>query len=101
MLDFARPAEAIGATTSTLEKTEHTVADHGRLRLVDPNTVIEVVFDAIQRSNRHGSGFALRFPRIVRLRDDKPPSKIDTLSRVRELHERYFARATPPAAETG
>ena len=82
---------------------EHTVADHGHLRLVEPNTVIEVAFDAIQRSNRHKSGFALRFPRIVRLRDDKPPSEIDTLSRVRELHERYFTRGTPLAevAETG
>ena len=82
---------------------EHTLADHGHLRLVEPNTVIEVAFDAIQRSNRHKSGFALRFPRIVRLRYDKLASDIDTLSRVRELHERYFARGAPLAevAETG
>jgi DNA ligase-1 len=96
---------------------EHTLADHGHVRLVEPNTVIEVAFDAIQRSTRHdrrkttfppypgppppggreGSGFALRFPRIVRLRQDKPPAEIDTLSRVRELHERYFARGAPLA----
>ena len=82
---------------------EHTLADHGHVRLVEPNTVIEVAFDAIQRSNRHRSGFALRFPRIVRLRYDKLASDIDTLSRVRELHERYFARGAPLAevAETG
>ena len=80
----------------------NTVADHGRVRVVEPNTVIEVAFDSIQRSARHRSGFALRFPRIVRLRPDKPVSEIDTLDRVRELHERYFARLTPLAevAET-
>jgi DNA ligase-1 len=79
---------------------EHTLADHGHVRLVEPNTVIEVAFDAILRSNRHGkdgSGFALRFPRIVRLRPDKPPAEVDSLSRVRELHERYFARGVPLA----
>jgi DNA ligase 1 len=94
---------------------EHTLADHGHVRLVEPNTVIEVAFDAILKSTRHdrrktphpgppppggreereGSGFALRFPRIVRLRLDKPPAEIDTLSRVRDLHERYFARGAP------
>jgi DNA ligase-1 len=73
---------------------ENTVADHGRTRVVEPNTVVEVAFDSIQRSARHRSGFALRFPRIVRLRPDKPVAEIDTLARVRELHERYFARGT-------
>jgi len=76
---------------------ENTVADYGRTRVVDPNTVIEVAFDSIQRSTRHRSGFALRFPRIARLREDKPVAEIDTLARVRELHERYFARLTPLA----
>ncbi len=71
---------------------EHTVADHGRSRQVEPNTVIEVAFDAIMRSARHRSGFALRFPRIVRLRPDKPVAEIDTLARVEELHERHFGR---------
>ena len=59
--------------------------------------MIEVAFDSIQRSARHRSGFALRFPRIVRLREDKPVAEIDTLARVRELHERYFARLIPLA----
>jgi DNA ligase-1 len=76
---------------------EHTVADHGRARLVEPDTVIEVAFDAIQRSTRHHSGFALRFPRIVRLRRDKPAAEIDTLARVEELYERHFGRAVPLA----
>ncbi len=70
----------------------HTLADHGRRRTVEPNTVIEVAFDAIQRSARHRSGFALRFPRIVRLRRDKPPSDIDTLAHVAELYERSSGR---------
>jgi DNA ligase 1 len=76
---------------------DHTLADHGAARLVEPDTVIEVAFDAIQRSGRHRSGYALRFPRIVRLRPDKPVPEIDTLSRVRDLHDRYFARGTPLA----
>jgi DNA ligase-1 len=74
---------------------EHTVADHGRVRLVEPNVVVEIAFDAIQRSNRHRSGFALRFPRIVHLRHDKPPSEADTLDRVRHLYDRYFGQLTP------
>jgi DNA ligase-1 len=52
---------------------------------------MEVAFNNLQKSNRHSSGFALRFPRIVRLRDDKPVSEIDTLSRVREI----FASQSP------
>jgi len=61
----------------------HTLRDLGRARLVEPNTVIEVAFDQVQASDRHDSGFALRFPRIVRLRPDKPVSDIDTLETVR------------------
>jgi DNA ligase-1 len=65
----------------------HTVKDFGRVRLVEPDTVIEVAFDQVQRSNRHTSGYALRFPRIVRLRPDKPVSEIDTLEEVRSIAE--------------
>jgi DNA ligase-1 len=57
---------------------------------VRPEVVLEVAFDSIQHSNRHASGFALRFPRIARIRDDKPVEEIDTLERVEELYERYF-----------
>ena len=62
----------------------------GRVRAVRPEVVLEVAFDGIQRSARHKSGFALRFPRIVRLRPDKPVAEIDTLERVAELHERLL-----------
>ena len=67
---------------------DHTVKDQGFRRTVEPTVVLEVAFNNIQRSNRHASGYALRFPRIVRLRPDKPASEIDTADRVRELFER-------------
>jgi len=73
------------------ELTEHflasTVQDLGRARIVRPDTVIEVAFDQIQESDRHDSGYAMRFPRIVRLRPDKPVSEIDTLDTVRAIAE--------------
>ena len=64
---------------------EHTVQDYGRVRTVIPGTVIEVAFDQIQPSDRHESGYAMRFPRIARLRPDKPVSEIDTLETVRQI----------------
>jgi len=66
---------------------EHTIARFGRYRQVDPTVVVEVAFDVIVRSNRHQSGFSLRFPRIAALRPDKPVDEIDTLETVRALYE--------------
>jgi DNA ligase-1 len=66
---------------------EHTIARFGRYRQVEPTVVVEVAFDVIVRSNRHQSGFSLRFPRIAALRPDKPPDEIDTLDTVRALYE--------------
>jgi DNA ligase-1 len=66
---------------------EHTTDDRGFQRDVEPSIVLEVAFNNIQRSERHDSGFALRFPRIVRLRPDKPVVEIDTLARVREIFD--------------
>ncbi|MCI0354174.1 MAG: ATP-dependent DNA ligase [Acidobacteria bacterium] len=66
---------------------EHTIADEAWRRLVEPKIVLEVAFNAVMRSNRHDSGYALRFPRILRIRSDKPPAEIDTLERVREIFE--------------
>jgi DNA ligase-1 len=63
----------------------HTVRQFGRFRLVEPTIVVEVAFDVIQRSTRHQSGFALRFPRIVRLRLDKSADEIDSLQTVERL----------------
>ncbi|HEV2262246.1 MAG TPA: ATP-dependent DNA ligase [Candidatus Rubrimentiphilum sp.] len=59
---------------------------------VEPEIVLEVAFDIIQPSHLHASGFALRFPRIVRIRDDKPPSEIDTLDRVKEIYREMLVR---------
>ncbi len=59
---------------------------------VEPKIVIEVAFDVIQKSDLHESGFALRFPRIVRVRDDKPPEEIDTLERVRNIYAEMLKR---------
>jgi len=69
-----------------------TVARYGPVRAVAPEVVIEVSFDSIQRSNRHKSGYALRFPRIVRLRPDKAPADTATLEEVRNLYQRLSVR---------
>ncbi|HXM34476.1 MAG TPA: ATP-dependent DNA ligase, partial [Pyrinomonadaceae bacterium] len=67
----------------------HTVQEfaHGRVHIVEPKIVLEVTFDRVQESKRHKSGYALRFPRILRLRSDKRPDEIDTLETVRKLVE--------------
>jgi DNA ligase 1 len=59
---------------------------------VEPAIVLEVAFDVIAPSDLHESGFSLRFPRIVRIRDDKPAKEIDTLERVREIYAEMLAR---------
>jgi DNA ligase-1 len=64
---------------------DHTTRDEGFRRAVEPKIVLEVAFNAITQSERHDSGYALRFPRIVRLRPDKPVEEVDTLERVREI----------------
>jgi DNA ligase-1 len=64
---------------------EHTVAKFGPVREVERGLVLEVAFDAAQRSKRHKSGVALRFPRISRLRTDKPAAEADRLETVLRL----------------
>jgi DNA ligase-1 len=65
---------------------EHTIEDFGGWRTVEPTIVLEVAFNNLMRSERHNSGFAMRFPRIMRIRTDKPVEEIDTLSRVEDLY---------------
>jgi DNA ligase-1 len=72
---------------------EHTISRHGRYRVVEPAIVVEVAFDVIMRSARHASGFALRFPRIARIRDDKGPPEADTLATVARLWQDLQAGA--------
>jgi DNA ligase-1 len=69
---------------------EHTIDDQGFRRTVEPKIVLEVAFNAVMKSDRHESGFALRFPRILRLRPDKTPTQIDTLERVEEIYQRQL-----------
>ena len=59
---------------------------------VEPEIVLEIAFDVIQKSDLHESGFSLRFPRIVRVRDDKPAEDVDTIERVREIYGEMLAR---------
>lgn len=66
---------------------DHTIARHGRYREVEPTVVVEIAFDVIVRSRRHGSGFSLRFPRIHALRRDKSVDEVDTVETVTALYE--------------
>jgi DNA ligase-1 len=66
---------------------DHTIEDQGFRRTVEPEIVLEVAFNNMMRSDRHDSGYALRFPRIVRLRPDKTAAEADTIERVREIFE--------------
>jgi DNA ligase-1 len=67
---------------------EHKVEDQGSRMLVEPKIVLEVAFNNMMRSDRHESGYALRFPRIVRLRPDKLPEEADTIKRAKEIYEK-------------
>jgi DNA ligase-1 len=67
---------------------EHTIEDQGFRRIVESKIVLEVAFNNIMRSDRHNSGYALRFPRIVRLRPDKLAEEADTLDRVKEIYDK-------------
>jgi DNA ligase 1 len=78
---------------------EHTLDDQGFRRTVEPTIVLEVAFNAVMKSDRHESGYALRFPRILRLRPDKNPAQVDTLERVNEIYQRQllsFPSNRPP-----
>ncbi|HTC57799.1 MAG TPA: ATP-dependent DNA ligase [Candidatus Sulfotelmatobacter sp.] len=66
---------------------DHTIEDQGFRRTVEPQIVLEVAFNNMMQSDRHDSGYALRFPRIVRLRPDKTADEADTIERVREIFQ--------------
>jgi DNA ligase-1 len=71
----------------------HTLDDQGFRRTVEPKIVLEVAFNNMMRSSRHESGYALRFPRILRLRTDKSADEIDTLETVKEIFARQASGA--------
>jgi len=64
---------------------QHTVAKYGPVRETDRSLVFEVAFDSVHLSKRHKSGLAMRFPRIHRIRQDKPPHEADQLETLRAL----------------
>jgi DNA ligase-1 len=64
---------------------KNTTDKFGPVRAVKPEIVMELAFEAIQLSPRHKSGIAVRFPRIVRIRDDKKPEDADTLEHLKQL----------------
>jgi DNA ligase-1 len=66
----------------------HTTNEQGLRLEVEPKIVLEVAFNNMMRSTRHESGYALRFPRIVRLRPDKLPEDADTIETVKEIYDR-------------
>jgi DNA ligase-1 len=63
----------------------HTIERHGPTRSVEPSQVFELGFEAIARSTRHRSGIAVRFPRILRRRTDKPAREADRIESLREM----------------
>src|SRR5919106_870033 len=63
------------------------IGDDGYRVVVKPELILEISFDNIQKSDRHDSGFALRFPRIKNIRSDKNVTDIDTLQKVRRIYE--------------
>ena len=67
---------------------DHTIEDQGFRRVVEPKIVLEVAFNNMMKSERHESGYALRFPRIVRLRPDKSAEEADTIERVQEIYSK-------------
>ena len=69
-----------------------TTARYGPVHVVEPRVVLEIAFDRIQESKRHKSGYALRFPRIARIRDDKSVDQISTLDEVRRIYEGQLKR---------
>jgi DNA ligase 1 len=71
---------------------EHTIEDQGFRRVVEPKIVLEVAFDNMMRSERHESGYALRFPRIVRLRPDKLAEDADTIETVEKIFQEQHGR---------
>jgi DNA ligase-1 len=64
------------------------IKDEGYRIIVKPEIILEIAFDSIQESDRHDSGFALRFPRIKNIRTDKTVTDIDTLLKIKQIYEK-------------
>ena len=75
------------------------ISEHGDSVKIKPKIVIEVAYEEIQRSPTYSSGYALRFPRILRLRNDKGPEEADTVERIKALAEVQKGRAPKETGE--
>jgi ATP-dependent DNA ligase len=64
---------------------DNTVERYGPVREVAPGLVLEIAFDSVHRSTRHKSGLAMRFPRVHRIRWDKPAAEADTVEALERL----------------
>jgi DNA ligase-1 len=84
--------EAHGLPPAEARAAYERLALHRHEIMVEPSIVVEIAFDIIQKSDLHASGYALRFPRIVRLRPDKLPAHADTLQRVEEIYADMLQR---------
>jgi len=71
---------------------ESKISAKGRTVIVQPKIVLEIAFSEIQKSPNYSSGFALRFSRILRIRDDKSPTDADSIRRIREIYLRQFEK---------
>lgn len=80
----------IAAMTEHFQAT--TIERHGPVHRVQPTVVLEIAFDRIQESSRHKSGYAMRFPRIARIRDDKTVDQISTIDEVRRIYQGQLRR---------
>jgi DNA ligase-1 len=77
----------------------HTIEKFGPVRAVEPTQVFELAYEGIAASTRHKSGIALRFPRILRWRTDKPAREADTLTNLQAVLEAHRS-GTQVAVET-
>ncbi|MFT4308325.1 MAG: ATP-dependent DNA ligase [Candidatus Woesearchaeota archaeon] len=75
---------SFGQVTEILEA--HIIETHGRSVRVEPTLVVEVASEEIQKSDAYNSGYALRFPRIIRIRDDRSPDEATTLEDLEEMY---------------
>jgi len=90
-----------GMTDSDLTNLTETLKpditrQHGKQVQLKPRMVVEVGYQEIQKSPTYASGFALRFPRLVRIRDDRKPEDADTLDRLKTIYAKQFSRGEKP-----
>ncbi|MGZ4914192.1 MAG: ATP-dependent DNA ligase [Halobacteriota archaeon] len=75
------------------------IGERGRMVDVEPRIVLEVKFNEVQKSPNYASGYALRFPRIVRIRSDKGPDDVETLDRIKSVYDLQHKPANQPAPD--